>query len=167
VNVKDAPLSAVLANRRGSLLEKWLERMLESHPGPATGFLSREEDPFRNPIGHTLKNGLAALFDGLVRGSESSSLASDVECIVKIRAVQDLTPDEAVSFPFMLKQILRADFSEDAVRHSRDFADLEDRIDALALLAFSLYMKCREQIFEIRANEARRSVFALEKARQR
>ena len=37
----------------------------------------------------------------------------------------------------------------------------EERIDELALLSFDIYMKCRERIYEIKADEARRMVFRL------
>jgi hypothetical protein len=33
----------------------------------------------------------------------------------------------------------------------------------MALLAFDLFMKCRERIYEIKANEARRRMFLLER----
>ena len=33
----------------------------------------------------------------------------------------------------------------------------------MALLAFDLFMKCRERIYEIRANEAKRRIFVLER----
>jgi len=41
--------------------------------------------------------------------------------------------------------------------------EMHGRIDELALLAFDLYTKCREQMHEARVNEAKRRVFALER----
>jgi hypothetical protein len=156
-----------LENRRKAIVERWLERMLQTYPDSATRFLSQEKDPFRNPIGQTLKDGLSALFDGLIRGADVASLTSSLEDIVRIRAVQDFTPGQAVSFPFLLKQIIREEFEADASRYSKELAALEERIDATALLAFDCYMKCRERVFEVRANETRRSAFILERARQK
>jgi hypothetical protein len=167
VNLEDLPLSAELANRRNAFIKRWLDRMLQSYPESATRFLSQEKDPFRNPIGRTLKEGLSALFDGLIQATDVASLTTELEGIVRMRAVQDFTASQAVSFPFLLKQIIRAECAADASRYSDELAALEERIDAMALLAFDLYMRCREQVFEIKANETKRSVFVLEKARQR
>ena len=38
---------------------------------------------------------------------------------------------------------------------------MESRIDDLALLAFDIYMKCREKLYDIRANEAKNQVSRL------
>ena len=38
---------------------------------------------------------------------------------------------------------------------------MESRIDEMALHAFDVFMKCREKIFEIRANEAKNQVSRL------
>jgi hypothetical protein len=45
--------------------------------------------------------------------------------------------------------------------------DLEDRIDEMALLAFDVFMRCREQLYEVRANEARRRLSILERAHEK
>jgi len=167
VKSEGLPLSAALENRRKAIIQRWIERMLQTYPEPATEFLSQERDAFRNPIGHTLKDGLSALFDGLIRAADVASLTPSLEAIVRIRAVQDFTAGEAVSFPFLLKQIIRTEFAAEAARYSDELAAVEERIDAMALLAFDLYMKCRERIFEAKANETRRSIFMFERARQK
>jgi hypothetical protein len=167
VKFKELPLSAALANRRTAIITRWFERMLQMYPEATTGFLSQETDPFRNPLGQTLKEGLSALFDGLIQPVTVSSLAPVLDSIVRIRAVQDFTASQAVSFPFMLKQIIRMEFAHDALCYSDELAALEARIDELALLTFDLYMKCRERIFEIKANETKRGTFILERAHQK
>jgi hypothetical protein len=163
---KGLPLSASLADQKDSLVKKWFEGILRAYPESTTGFLARENDPFRNPIGHTLKESLSALFDGLVQSKDAASLAPPMDAIVKTRAVQDFSAGQAVSFPFLLKKILREECTADVSRFPDEFVDLEARIDALAILAFDLFMKSRERLYEIRYNEAKRSVFMLERARK-
>jgi len=163
---KGLPLSASLASQRDTLVKKWFDGILITYPESTTKFLAQEKDPFRNPIGHTLKEGLSSLYDGLIQSKEPASLTPVLDDIVKMRAVQDFTAGQAVSFPFLLKKILREECGTDLTRSPAEFADLEARIDALALLAFDSYMKYRERIFEIKFNEAKRSTFMLEKARQ-
>jgi hypothetical protein len=167
VKFEDSHLLAALANRRTAIVMRWFERMLQTYPEATTGFLSQERDPFRNPIGHALKEGLSTLFDGLIQSAAPASLAPVLDNIVRIRAVQDFTAGQAVSFPFQLKQIIRAELAPEALKYADELAALEARIDELVLLTFDLYVKCREQVFEVKANETKRRAFILERAHQR
>jgi transcriptional regulator with AAA-type ATPase domain len=40
----------------------------------------------------------------------------------------------------------------------RELREMENRVDELCLLAFDVYVKCREKIWELKANEARQRV---------
>ena len=160
------PFSASLMSKKDNLVKKWFDGIVHAYPESTTRFLSREKDPFRNPIGHTLKESLSVLFDGLFQTKEMASLSAVLNDIVRMRAVQDFTAGQAVSFPFLLKRILREECAADLSRSPDAFAELEMRIDEMALLAFDLYMKCRERVYEIKYNEAKRSVFMLERAGQ-
>ena len=161
------PLATSLSKRKEAVVKKWFDRMVQEYPGTATRFLTQEKDPFRNPVGHTLKESLSALFEALIQPKNGGFPEPVLEDIVKIRAVQDFSAAQAVSFPFLLKRILREELEADIPRYPDAFAGLEARIDDLALLAFDLYVKCRERIFEIKFNEAKRSTFLLEKMHQR
>jgi hypothetical protein len=166
VTHKGLPLSALLANQRDNLVKKWFEGVIETYPESTSRFLAQEKDPFSNPIGHTLKESLSVLFDGLIQPKETASLAPVLDAIVRMRAVQEFTAGKAVSFLFLLKRVFREECAADISRCQDEFAALEARIDNLALLAFDLYMKCRERIYEIKFNEAKRSAFMLERAQQ-
>ena len=48
-----------------------------------------------------------------------------------------------------------------AVKVNDDVFVLEERIDTMVLIAFDLYMNCREKIYEIRAMEARNATHKL------
>ncbi|MDP3001478.1 MAG: RsbRD N-terminal domain-containing protein [Bryobacterales bacterium] len=147
-----------LAGERSAVVREWFERTLQSYPEQTSGFLRGEKDPFRNPVGHTLRDGLGVLFDELAGEMDQARITAALDAIVRIRAVQDHTASQAVAFLFLLKEVLR-DKSPAA-----DLAMLEKRIDRMALLAFDLYMKCREKIYEIKAEEAKRRVYVLERA---
>jgi len=133
------------------ILEQWIERTMQSYPSAALPFLAGQDDPFRNPVGHTLRQSLTILFEELQGTMDADSVASALDAIIRIRAVQDMTASQAVGFVFLLKPILQ----ELAPAHD---SALADRIDQLALMAFDNYMECREEIAEIRLNESRRSV---------
>jgi hypothetical protein len=147
-----------LATKREAVIREWFERTIDAYPDQPAGFLLDEKDPFRNPVGHTLREGLAVLFDGLLSRRDESRTSAALDSIVRLRAVQNYTPSQAVSFLFLLKKIVR-DLPVEA-----DLAALDNRIDETALLAFDLYVKCREKICEIKAEEGRRRVFLLEQA---
>jgi hypothetical protein len=155
-------LSAMLSEHKSALVAEWLQQMLQTYPESSGNFLSRQLDPFRNPVGHTLKEGLSILFDGLVQPADASVIQSAMDSIVRIRAVQDISASGAVAFMFLLKRIIRAELPKDSGRFADEFAALEVQIDEMTLLAFDLFTKCREQIAEIKANESKRKVFLVE-----
>jgi len=164
---ENVPLTKALADRRGAVVNRWFERLLGTYPSSTNKFLLQEKDPFHNPVGHTLKQCLSDLFDGLLQSSDVTSLAPVLDGIVRIRAVQDFSAGTALAFPFLLKQIIRSEFEADASRYSSELVALEARIDELALLAFDLFVECREQVYELRVNEIRRRSFVLDKARRK
>lgn len=140
-----------------AIAELWLGRVLHTYPSQTAAFLAGQKDEFRNPIGHTLREGLAILLEELLRGMEADRVRAALDTIVQIRAVENCPAGKALGFLFQLKPILRDRVPE------AELEMLYGRIDEMALLAFELYTKYRERIFEARANEAKRRVFVLER----
>ena len=136
----------------GPIVERWFARTAEAYPALTTQFLSAEPDRFRNPVGHALRENLGALTGELFGAMDAGKIAAALDGILRIRAVQDFTPSQAVGFMFLLKPIVRELAAGD------DPSALERRIDQLALAAFDVYMQCREQLSEIRVNEVKRAL---------
>jgi hypothetical protein len=157
-------LKLVLSERKVELVEKWLEQMLQMYPESSANFLSSRQDQFLNPVGFRLKEGLSILFDGLVQSGKAALARPVLEGIIKIQAVQDISSSRAVAFVFLLKRILRTEFADYAAHFPEEFAGFDSRIDEMALLAFDLFVKCREQIYEIKINESKRMAFLMRKA---
>ena len=158
-------LLAALAAKKGAIVDEWLAQTLRTYPEQTSRFLSQEKDPFRNPVGHTLRAALPALFDALIAGSDAATLARLLDPILRIRAVQDFGAGQAVAFVFLLKRTMREVLGDEANGDAggESLAAMEARIDEMALLAFDLFMKCREQIYEIKWSEAKRRLFVLER----
>jgi hypothetical protein len=97
----------VLSEQKRALLEKWLERTLATYPSQTLRFLQGEKDRFRNPVGHTLREGLATLLDELTGEMDPARIGPALESIVRLRAVQDFTPSQAVGFVYLLREILQ------------------------------------------------------------
>lgn len=137
-------------DQKRAIVGEWVARTLGSYPEQTARLLLQQKDPFRNPAGHLFTEGLPALFEQLTGGWEQARVREILDPIIRLRAVQDFTPSQAVGFVLLLKQVIREQ-AESALTQ-----EMSDRIDQLALLAFDLFMKCREEAYEIRAREARR-----------
>ncbi len=134
------------------MLDRWLALALEFHSAETARFFGAERDPFRNPVGHSLRENLAVLLEQLLGGMEPEPAQAALENILRIRAVQDLTASQAVQFVFQLRPILRQ-FQPEA-----NYEVLDARIDQLALWAFEEYVRCRERLAGIRISESRRGM---------
>lgn len=145
------------AHRREAIVKEWLSRALSAYPEQTSRFLFQHRDPFRNPVGHHYSHGFAVLIDELLGEMDAARLTHAIDAVVRIRAVQDFSASEAVSFVFILKDVFRDELKEDPGA----LADLDGRIDKLALVAFDCFMKCREKLYEIKAGEERRKVHIL------
>ena len=100
-------LRTLLERRRSDVLERWRELLFGSYPAEAVRFFRAERDGFKNPVGHTLARGTATIFDRVVLGRPGDPVSDAIEAIVRIRAVQDFSPSEAVGFVFVLKRAVR------------------------------------------------------------
>lgn len=131
-----------------AVAKRWVEQTLASCRTPLMVHAASDEDPFRNPVAHTVRQNLTTLTQQLLGAMDQTAVASALDAIVRLRAVQDFSAAEAVGFVFDLRSLVREASSPIA-------ASLDQRIDQLALMAFDIYMNCRQQIFELRAREIR------------
>jgi hypothetical protein len=143
--------------RKQQIAERWLERVLSTYPAETAVFLVTEKDPFRNPVGHTMRRALATLAEEVTGTMNQTRVIKALDAIMQIRAVQDTSASTAIEFLFHVKPAL-ADFDAGL---SPD--QIDGRIDEMVLLAIDSYMKYRERVFSAKANEARRRVFVLER----
>ncbi len=141
------------------LADRWCALILGTYPPDAARLMAGRSDPFANPVGSTVRRATRIVVEALVaRQPDDAGMVEALHDIVRIRAVQDFTPSQAVGFVFLLKQAARQ--TEDGVvpLSPSDLAELDRRVDDLALVAFDLYTADRERIAQIRVNESRRAV---------
>ncbi|MGC8643958.1 MAG: RsbRD N-terminal domain-containing protein [Isosphaeraceae bacterium] len=152
-----------LEQKRAAIATRWLAVALSAYPAPAAELFQRERDPFANPVGAALRVGLGAALEALVQGREPTDVAACLDDILKMRAAQDLTPTQALSLIFSLKEISRAELQGDGRGSvfSSELAALDKQIDQLALAAFDRYVGHRGRIYELRVREVKRSVSVL------
>ena len=132
------------------IVEKWIGQIIESHAEASAALRAAAPDPFRNPVGHTIRRSLAKLWEQLQGDMDPDAIDSALDAVIRIRAVQDMPLSEAVGFPIQLRSILREEPA------GFDLVLLEKRIDELALAASNKYMKCREQVLAARLHEKER-----------
>ena len=152
-------LRELLRERRDEVARVWLEDTLSSYPARAALAWSRESDPFANPVGHSLRVGTVAVLDWLLSG-EVDAVRQGLDDVLRIRAIQELSPKDAVRFVFRLKAVMRAELGE-ALRDAtvrQELVEMETRIDELGLLAFELFVAHRERLYELRVAELKRSI---------
>jgi hypothetical protein len=159
MNLKDH-----LTEKKTDILKKWFDAVAETYPSEASTFLKKQKAQFTNPVGYTLSEGVEHLFDALMQGMLPDTVSRFLDSIVRLRAIQDFAPSEAVSFIFHLKKIIRNELGTEILNQqgiAEELTAFESAIDDLALYAFDLYMKCREKIYDLKANEARSMTFRL------
>jgi len=128
--------------------------------------LEKQKDPFANPVGSTILEGIEGLYDELMKEGGFTKASFFLENITRVRAVQDFSPSAAIAFVPFLKKLIRDELPGDTGENHllEDLWGFDSRIDQLTLLAFDIYMACREKLYEIRVNEIKnRSARVLER----
>jgi hypothetical protein len=156
-------LNELLSRNKEALVEKWRQRIVESYHADSHEFMLGEKDRFQNPVGHVIREETTVLFQQLIDGIDETTAASSLEKLIRIRAVQELSPSEATSFVFMLKPLIREFIEADALAETQpeEWHAFEAAIDRLALMAFDQYTICRDLISQIKVNDARRQTAKL------
>ncbi len=102
--------------------------------------------------------GRVPLWRALSKGRTRAKSVAALDEIIKIRAVQEFTPSQALAFVFLLKEAVRAELGSEEDRAPAlpaELADLDRQIDQVALGAFDAYMRYRGQVCELRINEVK------------
>lgn len=148
-----------LAAHKDAVLAQWLDLVLNTY-APDTAVLGKKnKDPFTNPVRHKLEAGMTAILDGLAQGEavEAAMYGPHLDEIVRVRAVQDFTPSQALAFIFLLKKAVRETLWPYVAEHELfvELLALESAIDILVQLSVDIYGQCRETLLQLRINQVR------------
>jgi hypothetical protein len=133
-----------------AIADAWFLKAIEIYPEAARGGMMQAGDRFLNPVASTLRESLAILVNELAGGMIDEQVTSAVDAIVRVRAVQDCTPEQALAFTGQLLDVIRDRQGEEL------FPQLEQRIDLLALSADRQYALCVNDIARVRSCELQR-----------
>ena len=155
-------LEDLLSEKKAAIINRWFDAVLASYPEDSSGFIVKRNDPFTNPVGYTIRRGIEGIFGGLLGGPDYEKISPFLDEIIRVRAVQDFTPSQAVFFVFQLKGVIRDELMKSGAEVPwEELRALEAEIDRLALLSFDIFVACREKLYEIKANELRNMTFRL------
>jgi len=150
-------LKRLLSENRASILQRWLNLVVEAHPTEVSIFLN-EKDRFNNPIGYTISREMNALYQELLQGRvNSEEVSASLDSVFKIRAIQGFSSHEAIAFVFVLRKAIAEELGSKIEKEQilGEWLDFESKIDELASAAFDIYLKYREKIYELRVSEAK------------
>ncbi len=156
-------LSELLGARRDALLTAWRRRVLAAYPEETQKFLTDKKDPFSNPVGAALDEGTADILAYLIEDGDREELAAKLQHLVRIRAVQQFTPAQAIGFVFQLKDVARRELGDSVAREAlfEDQLAFESRIDDVTMVCMELYAAAREQLFQSQLKSVHRQSYKL------
>lgn len=146
-------LSEALQEKKKQILSIWVDRTLDSYT--SSDFFKHSRDQIANPIGANIRAGLTAVLDLLLQGAKTEEYIAALDQVIRIRAIQEFTPSQAV-VPFLeLKWVIRQVLADDKKTSSllHDLNEIDCEIDRVALAAFDIYASCREQLYRVRIQE--------------
>jgi len=154
-------LKTLLEKNRTAILKKWFDAAVSTYPLETSQFLKSQNDRFANPVGITVSEGLNSLFNQLITEPNANRMREYLDPMIRIRAIQDFTPSQATSFILSLKNIIRETLKKQLGKNGleTELLELDTKIDRLLLLAFDIYMECREKIYDLKTNEEKNKVF--------
>lgn len=145
------PIKDLLSKKRQKIVKKSFELTLTTYPEESQSFLKEHSRQFTNPVGYTLYNSIEQIVDKIINDEPVENFISPLEEIIRIRAVQDFTPSQAIGFIFLIKKAIHDELEKEVAPDQ--IIDLLSRIDSLSLIAFDIFMKYRERIYEIKSKE--------------
>ena len=106
-------LEEILRQKAPAVVKTWIRMTLDTYPTNAKRFLNEQKDPFANPVGHTLSQEMEHIYLELLKGLNPETVSPFLDYMIKIRAVQDFSPSQAVAFIFFLKKAIREELKKE------------------------------------------------------
>ena len=160
-------LKGLIQNNKSEIIRNWFEATIQTYAPDTAQFFKGQKDQFGNPVGSITSKGIAFLLDQLLDTWDAEAIKDYLDPIIRIRAIQDFSPSQATGFILLLKKVLRENLTNELQNDANalQLLECESKSELMGLLAFDLYMDCKEKIYEISANETRNRTFrAFERA---
>lgn len=146
-----------LESNKRIVLEKWYNSVIDTYPIDSSKLFLGIKDKFANPVGHSFEKVLPEIYDNILNSGKPAVIKESLEEIIRLRAVQNFSPGNAIGFLFLLKNIVRELIAneDDFEIGFNELLKFESSIDVTVSYSFDIYMNMKEKLFEIKANETR------------
>ena len=153
-------LKDLLITRKSSIVDNWIQLIVETYPPQTSNFLKSQKDRFSNPVGYTISANTEKIFEEIINVRDIERIKTYLTDIIKIRAVQDFSPSQAIGFIFSLKKVIYKELEEEVINKKilKELENIESYINEIALIAFDIYMEAREKLFKVRVNEIKSQI---------
>ncbi|MBU1341701.1 MAG: RsbRD N-terminal domain-containing protein [Proteobacteria bacterium] len=145
-------LKQILKKDKESFVKKWFQATINTYPAQTARILGKDSNRFDNPVGAVTHETIKDVFNLITEEFNQEILEKALDPVIRIRAVQSFSAAEAVSFVFALKQIGENLLDDSLIRQ------FDKLVDQIALAAFNKFMKCKEEIFLLKATESKRRI---------
>lgn len=166
-------IETALAAKRADLEDAWITAIFGTYPLDTAGFLRKSGDQFTNPVAHRTREAVPRIVDALLKetldtddlaGEDGTIKTGPLDQLIRVRAVQEFSPGQAVAVIFFLKsavrKLLAGELAQDPAL-AGELLRFESKIDSLALLSFDVYCACQEQVYRLRVEEVKRGQASL------
>jgi len=150
-----------LKKNRKKIIDRWFEAIVNTYPKETARILAKSKNRFDNPVGVATMQCAETVVDMLPGETDFKKVESELDSVIRIRAVQSFEPSNAIGFVFALKSIVRDVLGSSFFNKSSDrkiSEAFDKKVDNIALTAFDRFMKCREDIFLLKAMESKRRI---------
>ncbi len=145
-------LKQTLKKNKKSFIEKWFKATIDTYPAQSAKFLGKDSNRFANPVGAVTHETIEDVINLIIGDFDQETLEKTLDPVIRIRAVQSFSASEAVSFVFALKEIGESILEDSLIR------EFDKLVDQIALASFNKLMKCKEEIFLLKATESKRRI---------
>ena len=165
--MKQDKMAAYLEKHHDKLLEEWFELLIKSYPEESVKYFEKHKNAFTNPVGSNIYMSMDHILRELAGECDANKIYTELQMILKIRAVQDMKASQAVSFIMAFKPLLAKVLEKEINKGEISWAEMEDfygYIDTIALLGLDIYVESRELIYKLRIEQIKQTNDILEKA---
>lgn len=149
-------LERYLLQNKKKLAGQWFDLLAGTYPHETVRLLKKETNRFANPVGRTFQTAIDEILDEFFDQNRVEAMGPLLDKVIRIRAIQDFSPSSSVAFIFDLKAVARGVLEKETAAGTvsrEEWSDFDRKVDGLALLAFDVYARCRENLFEARMTE--------------
>ena len=145
-------LKETIKKNKSLLLKEWFTATINTYPKDSARILGKDSNRFDNPVGAVTRESLEDVLDLICQTYTEKTLEKALDPVIRIRAVQAFDASDAVSFIFALKKIGESFLDQSQLRQ------FDHMVDHIALAGFDKFMKCKEEIFLLKATESKRRI---------